>query len=106
VDLLYPYVVDDAVTIRLAPGLVIESLPTNTKVPLGQFALYQAIYKDADGTYSYRRQMALGTPIYKASEYAQLRDFFQKSGAQDQAQLILKRAATEANASAPAGKSE
>jgi len=106
VDLLYPYVVDDQVTIRLAPGLAIESLPTSTKVPMGQFALYQAIYKNTDGAYTYRRQMALGTPIYRASDYPQLRDFFQKSGAQDQAQVILKRAATEANASAPAGKSE
>jgi hypothetical protein len=50
--------------------------------------------------------MALGTPIYKVDEYAQLRDFFQKSGAQDQAQVVLKRSPTEANASAAPGKSE
>jgi len=52
------------------------------------------------------RQMALGTPIYKVEQYAQLRDFFQKSGAQDQAQVVLKRSATEASATAGPGKSE
>ena len=106
VDLLYPYVVSDQVTIRLAPGLAIETAPSSVKIPFGQFALYQAIYKNSDTTYTQVRQMALGTPIYKVEQYAQLRDFFQKSGAQDQAQVVLKRSATEASATAGPGKSE
>jgi hypothetical protein len=33
VDLLYPYVVADQVTIRLAPGLAIETVPSSVKTP-------------------------------------------------------------------------
>ena len=106
VDLLYPYMVSDQVTLKLAPGLSIESVPTNAKIPMGQFALYQAIYKNQGATYIQARQVALGTPFFKVEEYPQLRDFFQKSGAQDQEQVVLKRSATEASAASGSGKSE
>jgi hypothetical protein len=106
VDLLYPYVVADEVTLKLAPGLAIETLPANTKIPMGQYALYQAIYKKNSGTYVQVRQMTLGTPIYKTEQYPQLREFFQKSGAQDQEQVVLTRTPAEASAGTPAGKSE
>jgi hypothetical protein len=106
IDLLYPYVVNDQVKVKLAPGLAIESVPANAKIPFGQFALYQAIYKSDSATYTQVRQLAVGSPIYKAEAYPQLRDFFQKSGAQDQEQVILKRSAMEADAGAASGKNE
>jgi hypothetical protein len=106
VDLLYPSVVNDQVTLKLAPGLAIESVPANAKIPLAKLALYQAIYKSDSATFVQARQLAVGTPIYKADEYPQLRDFFQKSGAQDQEQVILKRSPVEVGSAAPAGKSE
>lgn len=106
VDLLYPYVVGDQVTLKLAPGLSIESVPSNAKIPMGQLAVYQAIYKNQGETYVQARQVALGTPIFKVEEYPKLREFFQKSGAQDQEQVVLKRSATEASAASDAGKSE
>jgi hypothetical protein len=106
VDLLYPYVLNDQVKVKLAPGLAIESVPTNAKIPFGQSALYQAIYKNENASYVQVRQLAVGTPIYKPEDYPQLRDFFQKSGAQDQEQVILKRSAVEADAGTASGKSE
>jgi hypothetical protein len=106
VDLLYPYVVNDQVALKLAPGLAIESVPANVKIPMGQLALYQSIYRNDNGMYSHARQLAVASPIYKADAYPQLRDFFQKSGAQDQEQVILKRSAIEADAGAVSGKSE
>jgi hypothetical protein len=106
VDLLYPYVLNDQVTVKLEPGLAIESVPASVKIPFAQSALYQAIYKNDNGTYVQVRQLAVGSPIYKAEAYPQLRDFFQKSGAQDQEQVILKRSAVEADAGAGVGKSE
>jgi hypothetical protein len=106
VDLLYPSVVNDQVKLNLASGLMIESVPANAKIPFGQFALYQAIYKSTGATYVQARQLAVGNPIYKAEEYPQLREFFQKSGAQDQEEVILKRSAVEGGAAAAPGKSE
>jgi hypothetical protein len=51
--------------------------------------------------------MVVGLYLYKKDQYPELRDFFQKAGAQDQQQLVLKRSATEASAVAPGqGKSE
>jgi hypothetical protein len=105
VDLLYPYVTQDQVTMKLAPGLTMESIPTNAKIPLAKDALYQAIYKNTGGVYEQVRQMAVGSPIYKADQYPELRDFFQKSSAQDQEQLVVGRPAVAAGA-ADAGKSE
>jgi len=81
-------------------------VPTNAKIPFGQSALYQAIYKNENASYVQVRQLAVGTPIYKPEDYPQLRDFFQKSGAQDQEQVILKRSAVEADAGTASGKSE
>jgi hypothetical protein len=106
VDLLYPYLTKDQVTIKMAPSLAIESVPTNTDIPMGQLAMYKVNYKSSNNTYVQVRQLALGTPLYKADEYPQLRDFFQKSSAQDQQQLILKRSATEASAAGAPAKSE
>lgn len=105
-DLLYPYVVADQVTVKLAPGLAIESVPGNTKIPMGQKALYQAIYKSDGGMYVHLRQLTVGTPIYKTEEYPQLREFFQKSGAQDQQQVVLTRTLAETGAATSSGKSE
>jgi hypothetical protein len=90
----------------MAPSLAIESVPTNASIPMGQLAVYKVAYKSSDDTYVQVRELALGTPLYKADEYPQLRDFFQKSSAQDQQQLILKRSATEASTAAAPAKSE
>jgi hypothetical protein len=40
--------------------------------------------------------MAMGTPLFKKEQYPALRDFYQKAGAQDQQQLVLKRSPVEA----------
>ena len=96
VDLHYPYLAQDQVTLKLAPGLSMESVPTSTKIPLAQEALYQAIYSNANGAYHEVRQITLATPIYKAEQYPQLREFFQKASAQDQQQVVLERAAVAA----------
>jgi hypothetical protein len=106
VDLLYPYVLNDQVTVKLEPGLAIESVPANLKIPFGQSALYQAIYKNENTSYVQVRQLAVGAPIYKPEDYPQLREFFQKGGAQDQEQVILKRSPLEADAGGASGKSE
>lgn len=91
VDLHYPYLARDEVSLKLAPGLTMESVPTNAKLPLKNFALFQELYGSKGSEYQQVREMALGTPLYKAAEYPDLRDFFQKASAQDQEPLVLKR---------------
>ena len=105
VDLHYPYVARDEVSLKLAPGLTMESVPTNMKVPLKNLALFQELYGSKGSEYQQVRQITVGTPLYKADEFTDLRDFFQKASAQDQQPLVLKRvpvAATTAVAGSPA----
>ena len=102
VDLRYPYQAQDQVTVTLDPGLAVESVPTNATVPLKNLAVFQEVYGSKGGEYQQLREMAVGTPLYKAAEYPDLRDFFQKASAQDQALLVLKRVPVAA-ATAAAG---
>jgi hypothetical protein len=96
IDLRFPYATEDRVTLKLAPGLSLEGLPTDTSVPMQKLAFYTVKYKSDANTYSQDRVIAVGTPLFKKEEYPNLRDFFQKTGAQDQQQLVLKRSPVEA----------
>jgi hypothetical protein len=100
VDLHYPYVARDEVSLTLAPGLTFENVPSNAKVPLKNLALFQEVYGSKGSEYQQVRQMAIGTPLYKADEFSDLRDFFQKASAQDQEPLVLKRIPVPATAAA------
>jgi hypothetical protein len=98
VDLRFPCVTQDQVDVKLAPELAIENVPANANIPIPQTAIYKTAYSSAAGTYHQERLLAMGVTLFKSSEYPQLREFFQKTGAQDQEQVVLKRSATEANA--------
>jgi hypothetical protein len=100
IDLRFPYASEDRVTLKLAPGLSLEGLPTDASVPMQKLAFYTVKYKSDANTYSQDRVIAVGTPLFKKEEYPDLRDFFQKTGAQDQQQLVLKRAPVEAASTA------
>jgi hypothetical protein len=107
IDLRYPYATEDRVNIKLAPSLALEGVPANIDVPMEKLADYSVKYKSDAASYSQDRVMVVGLYLYKKDQYPELRDFFQKAGAQDQQQLVLKRSATEASAVAPGqGKSE
>ena len=67
---------------------------------------YRAKYTEAGSTYALTRVIAMGTTLYKATEYPQLRDFFQKTAAQDQQQVVLERTALAAASGGDPGKSE
>jgi hypothetical protein len=100
IDLHYPWATEDRVTVKLGPGLAIESAPAAAIVPFEKFAVYKTTYKTAENVYSEDRLLLMGTPVFKKEEYLQLRDFFQKAGAQDQQQVVLKRAAVDASGAA------
>ncbi|MGA8530050.1 MAG: hypothetical protein WB622_10070, partial [Acidobacteriaceae bacterium] len=100
VDLRYPYAARDEVSLTLAPGLTMEGVPNNAKLPLKGLAYFQEVYGSKGSEYQQVREMALGTPLYKAVEYPDLRDFFQKANAQDQEPLVLKRVPVATTAAA------
>jgi hypothetical protein len=104
VDLRYPFIVDDAAHIELAPGLNVETIPVGVDLPLGHWAEYQSHYVSAKDSFEERRALAVGNIFYKVDEYPQLRTFFQKIGAQDQTQVVLIASpATDRAASASSG---
>ncbi|MGA7884352.1 MAG: DUF3857 and transglutaminase domain-containing protein [Acidobacteriaceae bacterium] len=102
IDLHFPYIARDDITLTLAPGLTVDSVPSNASIPYPQMADYQAAYGGKGTVYKQARLLALGNTLYKPEEYSRLRDFFQKVGAQDQQQLVLDRVAVAAGTAAPA----
>jgi hypothetical protein len=50
--------------------------------------------------------MALGKTVYAKDEYPTLRDFFQKTGAQDQQQVVLDRAPVTASGASGSGATQ
>ena len=91
IDLHYPFIAQDEVTVTLPAGFTVESVPANADIPFPQNAVYKGIYKAANGTLELDRVVALANPLYKTSEYPQLRDFYGKMNAQDQQQVVLEK---------------
>lgn len=102
IDLHFPFIARDEITLTLAPGLSVDSVPSNASIPYPQMADYQTAYGGKGTIYKQVRLLALANTIYKTTEYPQLRTFFQKIGAQDQQQLVLDRVAVAAGTAAPA----
>jgi hypothetical protein len=91
VDLHYPFVAQDSVSLTLPAGFTVQSVPANASIPFAQNAAYKATYSAANGAVTVERVVALANVIYKASEYPQLRDFYGKMNAQDQQQVVLEK---------------
>jgi hypothetical protein len=91
VDLHYPSISQDQVSITLPPGFAVQGLPANADIPYPQNAVYQAKYGSANGAFTFERVVAVANPLYKTSEYPQLRDFYGKMNAQDQQQVVLEK---------------
>jgi hypothetical protein len=91
IDLHYPFVSEDTVTITLPPGFTVQGVPQNANIPYPQNAAFGAKYTAANGTFVEDRIEALATVVYKTSDYPQLRDFYGKMNAQDQQQVVLEK---------------
>ena len=98
IDLHYPRTIQDQFELTLPDNLIVESLPKETRIPLAPYADYQAKFVEKGKIFAYGRLFRLGTPFYKAEEYPQLRDFYQKVNAEDQTQMVLKAEAVSAAA--------
>lgn len=104
IDLRYPYIVHDVVTLNLSPGLSIESAPQAANIPYPHMADFVAKYSAKPGSYQQERLIAVANTFYHTTEYPQLRTFFQSVSSQDQQQLVLRREPVAVSAAAaPAG---
>lgn len=99
VDLRYPYIAHDQVTVTLSPGLKVEGLPQKDTVSYPKMAEYQDAFGQKNNVYESARLLAVGNTIFETSEYPQLRNFFQSIGTQDQQQIVLDRSAVPVSAS-------
>ncbi|HEY6446966.1 MAG TPA: DUF3857 and transglutaminase domain-containing protein [Acidobacteriaceae bacterium] len=97
IDLRFPYLAHDHINLTLAPGLSVDSVPANADVPYLPNAQYKAKYDHTANIYQQERLVAVGVTLYKTDAYPQLRDFFQKIGAQDQQPVVLARTPTTAS---------
>ncbi len=90
IDLDYPYMLQDSVTINLPPELAVESLPKDTEFSYAHHAYYQAKFSRAGATVTSVRIFALGNVIYEAEEYPELKDFYQKVNGKDKEPAVLE----------------
>lgn len=92
IDMRFPYAQQDQVTITLGPGLSIENLPQGSAIPMAKGGEYKSMYSQTGGGYTAVRLVALGNTIFTQQDYPMLRGFFQHAAAQDQEQVVLRRA--------------
>ncbi|MGB6131682.1 MAG: DUF3857 domain-containing protein [Acidobacteriaceae bacterium] len=96
----YVYADEDDVTLALPSTMGMEAMPKDTRIPLsnpqhpgGLLGIYRAAYEANGKTISLHRAFAIGSPIFPASAYPELRDFYGKVNAQDHEQVVLREAA-------------
>jgi hypothetical protein len=93
VDLHYPYVAKDEVTITLPPNEKVEQSPQSKRLPLPNFALYSTSVKLDGNNLSLQRTMVLANTLYYTKEYPALKSFLDQVNADDQERAILSREA-------------
>ncbi|MGC2161699.1 MAG: DUF3857 domain-containing protein [Silvibacterium sp.] len=101
IDMHYPQMVHDQFQLTLPPNITVDSLPQGGDVPFAPNADCLVKFGSKANVYAYGRLYRLATNFYTAAEYPELRNFFQKVSANDQAQVALKM--VPAAAAAPTG---
>jgi hypothetical protein len=95
VDMHYPTQVTDQVTYNLPAGLNAEGLPKDDKFTWPQHAAFTIKTMQAPDKITVVRQLSRAFTFANASEYQDLRGFYQKVATADQQQIVLTRAANE-----------
>ncbi len=96
VDMHFPERVTDQAVYHLPANLSVEGGIQDANIPWPQHAAYIVKSKSDPGQITIARALVRGFDIAKASEYQDLRGFYQKVAAGDQQQLVLL-AAPEVN---------
>ena len=93
VDMQYADTVSDQITYHLPAGFSVEGAPQETKIPWEGHANFHSKSVTGPGTITIARVLMRGFAIAKPEEYQDLRGFYQKIAAADQAQLVLTKTA-------------
>lgn len=84
------------VTMAVPDGYVVETMPTAHKIDFGA-VLYESHCEVTGGkTLHFTRELSISTPSVPVEKYAAIRSFFAKTGAADQEQVVLRKAAPKA----------
>ena len=102
VDMHYADRVNDDVTFHLPPGAAVEGAPQDASVAWQGHAMFLVKSRTTPGQIEIASSLARAFAIAKPEEYQDLRGFYQKVDAAEQAQLVLTIA--PAPVAAPAGK--
>ncbi len=103
VDMHYGDIVADQVVYHLPGGFTVEGAPQDNKITWAGHAILAVKSISAPGQITIARSLARAFTFAKPEEYQDLRGFYQKVAAADQAQLVLTRTpAASAPATAPA----
>ena len=92
VDIQYGDIVAGQVTYHLPEGFTIEGAPQDNRIAWPQHAILTVKSVSAPGQITIAHSIARNFTLVKPEEYNDLRGFYQKVAAADQAQLVLTRA--------------
>ncbi|MFZ1087048.1 MAG: DUF3857 domain-containing protein [Terracidiphilus sp.] len=95
VDMHFGETVLDQVTYHLPEGFTLEGAPQDAKLSWPQHAIFNASSVSAPGQITVSRKLYRAFTFAKPDEYQDLRGFYQKIAAADQAELVLARVQTE-----------
>jgi hypothetical protein len=96
VDIHYGEIVTDQIVYHIPDGFSVEGAPQDDKISWPQRANLIIKSTSAPGKITIIRSLALAFTFAKPEEYNDLRDFYQKVAAADQAQLVLTKTPTPA----------
>ncbi len=91
VDMHYGDSVTDQIVYHLPANMSVEGAPQNTKISWEGHAIFATKTASAPGQITIARILARGFSSAKPEEYQDLRGFYQKIAAADQAQLVLTK---------------
>jgi hypothetical protein len=89
VDMHFGNRVTDDITYHLPDGMTVEGAPQDTNIPWSGHALLVAKSAAQPGQITIGQTLSVAFTIAKPEEYQDLRGFYQKVAAADQAQLVL-----------------
>ena len=105
VDMKYGNQVSDQIVYHLPAGMTVEGAPKDDKIAWPQHSIYITKSKSEPGKITIANVLSVAFTFAKAEEYQELRGFYQKVDAANQAQLVLANASPAAVA-APAASSD
>ena len=90
IDLDYPYMLQDLVTINLPSEWAVESLPKDIEFSYAHDAFYKARFSREGAAVKSVRIFALGNVVYEAKEYPELKGFYEKVNGKDKEPAVLE----------------